>query len=153
MSIQDNNSAFVPVYDAIPEKWEESRQFLTEKLKEISNGVNARVVGYYSDSEYATGIQFLPNSADPQEFRSVVRKVVDCSPLVAGAQTFAHGITVDANFTLTNLYGAATDAVGFTAVPLPGGANTLTMDATNININSSAAYTRCYVVVEYLGAT
>ena len=153
MSSPENNSAFVPVYDAIPEKWEESRQFLTEKLKEISNGVNARVVGYYSDSEYATGIQFLPNASEPQEFQSVLRKVINCSPLAIGAQTFAHGITVDANFTLTNLYGAATDAVGFTAVPFPGGANTLTMDVTNIIINSSAAYTRCYVVVEYLGAT
>ena len=145
--------AFVPVYDTVPETWEEGRQFLVEQLKKISNAVNVREIGWLLDEEYLSGQQFIPGAnvtAESQQFRSVLRKVVDCSPLVVGVNTFAHGIPFDANFTLMQLYGAATNSGTLVAVPLPNAVDTLSMDATNINITATAAYNRCFVVVSYI---
>lgn len=145
--------AFVPVYDTVPETWEEGRQFLVEQLKKISNAVNVREIGWLLDEEYLSGQQFIPGSnitAESQQFRSVLRKVIDCSPLVIGANLFAHNIIFDANFTLMQLYGAATNPTTLVAIPLPNAVDTLSMDATNINITSTAAYDRCFVVVSYI---
>lgn len=145
--------AFVPVYDTVPETWEEGRQFLVEQLKKISNAVNVREIGWLLDEEYLSGQQFIPGTnltGESQQFRSVLRKVIDCSPLAIGANTFAHGITFDANFTLMQLYGAATNSGTLLAVPLPNAVDTLSMDATNINITSTAAYDRCFVVFSYI---
>ena len=145
--------AFVPVYDTVPETWEEGRQFLVEQLKKISNAVNVREIGWLLDEEYLSGQQFIPGSnisGTSQQFRSVLRKVINCSPLVIGANVFAHNITFDANFTLMQLYGAATNSGTLVAIPLPNAVDTLSMDATNINITSTAAYNRCFVVVSYI---
>ena len=145
--------AFVPVYDAVPETWEEGRQFFVEQLKKISNAVNVREIGWLLDEEYLSGQQFIPglnNTGESQQFRSVLRRVVNCSPLAIGANSFAHNITFDANFTLMQLYGAATNSATLTAIPLPDGGNTLGMDTANINITTTAAYDRCFVVVSYI---
>lgn len=148
-----NFESYVPVYDVVPENWQEARQFLVEHLKKISNAINIREIGWLLDEEYLSGQQFIPGvntTGSSQQFRSVLRRVVDCSPLVVGANAFPHNIVFDVNFTLMQLYGAATDSVGFTAVPLPNATDTLSMDATNININSTGAYDRCFVVVSYI---
>ncbi len=145
--------AFVPVYDTVPETWEEGREFLVEQLKKISNAVNVREIGWLLDEEYLSGQQFIPGAnltGESQQFRSVLRKVIDCSPLVIGANTFAHGITFGANFTLMQLYGTATNSTTLVAIPLPNAVDTLSMDATNINITSTGAYNRCFVVVSYI---
>ena len=39
--------SYVPVYDVVPEKWEEARPFLVEQLKKISEGVNTREIGFF----------------------------------------------------------------------------------------------------------
>src|SRR5665213_3465199 len=120
--------SYVPVFDVIPEDWDEARGILTEYLKKISNGVNAREIGWWLDEELLSGKQFYPGQgSNPNVFRTILRKVVDCSPLVAGVNTFAHGIVVDANFTLIHMYGAATSTGSLTAEPLPNGADTLSM--------------------------
>jgi len=150
MTSSQEFEAFVPVYDSVPEKWEEAREFLVEHLKKISNAVNIREVGWLLDEELLSGQQFIPGVATPPQFRSVLRIVINCSPLVIGANAFPHGITVDVNFTLLHMYGAATDAVGFTAEPIPNGTMTVDMDATNININSTGVFDRAYVVIEYI---
>ncbi len=145
--------AFVPVYDAVPETWEEGRQFLVEQLKKISNAVNVREIGWLLDEEYLSGQQFIPslnNTGESQQFRSVLRKVIDFSPLVIGVNSKQHNINFDTNFTLMQLYGAATSSGTLTAIPIPNGGNTIDMDATNINITATAAYDRCFVVVSYI---
>lgn len=146
--------AFVPVYDTVPETWEEGRQFLVEQLKKISNAVNVREIGWLLDEEYLSGQQFIPGAnltGESQQFRSVLRKVVVFpTGLIVGANSQAHNITFDANFTLMQLYGAATNSGTLVAVPLPNAVDTLSMDATNINITSTAAYNRCFVVVSYI---
>jgi len=158
--------AYVPVYDTVPETWEEGRQFLIEHLKEITNAVNIRTIGWLLDEELLSGQQFIPSANANQEYRSVFRKVIDFGALPnAGLKSVAHGITCDANFTLIDLWAAATQPPivappqAFAAIPIPFSSPTLnenikiTMDNTNINITTAinySTYTRVFVVCEYI---
>ena len=144
--------SYVPVYDAIPEKWEDAKPFLVEILKKISNGVNAREIGFFLDEELLSGKSFIPGATipgnNPGIFRSILRKVIDVTPLVAGANAVPHGINFDSQFTLIDYWVAATNSVGLTAINMVY--SEVTMDAINININSPGAYDRAFAVIEYL---
>ncbi len=161
--------SFVPVYDTVPEKWEDARQFLVEHLKKISNAVNIREIGFFLDEELLSGKQFIPtvamsgpNSGNSQQFRSVLRKVIDFGALpAAGNKAIAHGINFDSNFTLIQLFAAATDPIGLIAIPIPWaevpsvppGNIRVYLDATNVNItveSNRSNFTRCFVVIEYI---
>lgn len=161
--------AYVPVYDAIPETWEEGRQFLVEQMKMGANATNIREIGWYLDQELLTGKQWIPGApvaGNPVQYRSVFRKVVDTGqlPAVAGVPKFVpHGLTITDNFTLVQLYGAASQppsAGGPVYVPMPfveilspTGSIQLYMDGTNVIIASDAnvsKFTRSYVVIEYM---
>lgn len=158
---------FVPVYDAVPEKWDDARPFIVEQLKRISNAVNIREIGWFLDQELLAGKAFIPginivnDGGSSQQFRQVLRKVIDFGSLpVAGTKSVPHGITFDANFTLIQIWAAATDPVGLTAIPIPyidpasfAFSVRLAMDSTNVNISvggNASNYTRCFVVLEYL---
>ncbi len=147
--------SYVPVYDTVPEKWEEARPFLVENLKKISNAVNIREIGFYLDEELLSGKQFIPttamsgsNSSNSQQFRTIFRKVINVSPLAPGANTFPHGITFDINFTLIDMWVAATNSTTFIAQVITNAS--VTMDATNINITSPGAFDRAYCICEYM---
>ncbi len=145
--------AYVPVYDSIPEKWEDAQAFLTEQLKEYGNAINIREIGWLLDEELLTGKQFIPGadvSGTSQQFRAVFRKVIDCSPLIAGVNLFPHGITVNSSFSLIQLYAGATNTGANTGVPLPNAVDTITYDATNIIITVAAPYQRCFATIEYI---
>jgi hypothetical protein len=151
--------SFVPVFSTSPEKPEDMRNFTTEQLRIHATNINVREIGWMLDQELLTGKSFIPGTTSPQQepgFRSVFRKVVIFGTLPNTAtKSVAHGITFDANFTLVDLWASATDPVGFTAftADFGGTAVTLNMDATNVNITTNAdytAYTRCFVVIEYL---
>lgn len=139
--------SFIPLYDTVPLEWEKARPFLVETLKKISEGVNARTIGFHLEEQLLSGNQFIGLTTTPQQYRDIFRKVIDCSPLVAGANTFAHGITFDANFTLIHLWVSATNSTTFIAETLVG--TDVTMDVTNININSPGAFDRAFAFVEY----
>ena len=149
--------SYVPVYDTVPEKWEDAREFLVEHLKKISNAVNIREIGFFLDEELLSGKQFIPtvamsgpNSGNSQQFRTVLRKVIDVSPLVVGVNPpKAHGIVFDINFTLIDLWVSATNSVTFQAITMSDPQN-VTMDAVNINITSTAAFDRAFAFVEYI---
>lgn len=145
--------SFVPVYDTVPETWEEGRQFLVEHLKKISNAVNIREIGWFLDEELLSGKQFIPGgvnqTGEQPQVRSVLRKVVNVGPLVAGVNPgVPHDITVDSNFTLTDLWVAATDSVALVSQVITD--SNVTVDATNINITSPGAFDRAFATVEYL---
>ena len=146
-----NLESYLPVYDTVPEKWEDARGFITEQLKRISNAVNIREIGWFLDEELLSGKQFIPSATaftgSPKQFRSVFRKVIDVSPLVAGANSFAHGIVFDTNFTLIDLWVAATDSGTLTAQVITD--NDVKMTATNINITSLQAFDRAFCFIEY----
>lgn len=145
--------AYLPVYDTVPENWEESRQFLIEQLKKISNAVNIRTIGWMLDEELLSGQSFIPSPGATvgntgSNFRSVFRKVVDTGALVIGANgPFPHGITFNTNFTLIDLWVAGTDTGSLTARRITG--NDVIMDATNINITSPQVFDRSYTFIEY----
>lgn len=155
MTSSQEFESFVPVYDTVPEKWEDAREFLVEHLKKISEAVNVREIGFLLDEELLSGKQFIPtaamsgvDSSDSQQFRTVLRKVVDVSPLAAGANAgVPHGITFDANFTLIDLWVAGTNSGTLTARVISG--NDVIMDATNIVITSPQAFDRAFAFFEY----
>lgn len=146
--------SYVAVYDSLPEKWDESRMFLVEQLKKISNAINVREIGWYLDEELLSGKQFISaaNIIPPQQYRSVFRKVIDVSPLVAGANTFPHGINgtlgIDARFTLIDLWVSATNSITLTSQVITD--SNVTLDAMNINITSPGAFDRAFCVIEYI---
>ena len=148
--------SFIPVYDSVPEKWEEARPFLVEQLKKVANEFNVREIGWFLDEELLSGKFLFPGTVSEsrggtsQQFRSVFRKVVEFTSLAIGANTQAHGITVDGNFTLLSLWASATDATAMTGQPIPNGADTISYDGTNIIITVAAAWTRALAVIEYV---
>ena len=162
-----NLESYVPVYDAAPEKWEDARPFFTEQLKKITNSLNSKEIGFFLDQELISGKAFIPginqmvDGGSSQQFRTVLRKVVDFGALPNNTtKSVPHGITFDANFTLVQMYAAATDPVNLVAIPIPfvtapASSNNveLYMDATNVNISTDsnrASYTRCFVIIEYM---
>lgn len=154
--------SYIGTYDAIPESWEEGRQFLVENLKRITNSLNAKEIGFFLDQDLLSGKQFFPgtSSNDSQQFRSIFRKVVDFGSLpAAGTKSVAHGLTFDASFSLIDMYISATDPAAFLAFSLQYWSQNaadsirLNMDSTNVNVTVSAdysAYTRAFVVIEYI---
>ena len=142
--------SYVPVYDAIPDKWEEAKNFLVERLKEHANAINVRAIGWMLDEELLSGFQFIPPqniSGTSEQNRSVFRKTFNSGALLAGANQIPHGITFDNNFTLVELWCAGTN----TGLPLANviTGNDVTMDNTNININSPRAYNRSIINILY----
>lgn len=155
--------SYVPVYDTVPETWEDARQFLVEQLKKISEAVNAREIGFFLDEELLSGKQFIPgtgNSGESNQYRSVLRKVVTIGPLiVTGLNQRPHGITIDSNFTLISLWVTLTNSTALTSFQATLGSPTLNesvkvdLDSTNINITTGidySAYDRVYAFIEYI---
>jgi len=151
MNSQDFES-YVPVYDVIPDKWEDAQAFVVEQFKRMANAINIREIGWLLDEELLSGKQLYPGTSSPdnQQFRSVLRKVIDCGPLVAGVNPgVPHGILFDINFTLIDLWVSATNSTTFQAITMSDPQN-VTMDATNINITSPGAFDRSLAFVEYV---
>ena len=153
MSISSQEfESYVPVYDVVPEKWDDARQFLVEHLKKVSNAVNIRTIGWYLDEELLSGNAFIPGMTipgnNPSNFRQILRKVIDVSPLTVGVNTYAHGILFDVNFTLIDLWVCGTDSIGFTALTING--NDVIMNATNLVITSPQAFDRAFAVINYI---
>ena len=148
--------SYVPTYDVMPEKWEDARGLVVEQLKKMSYAINIREIGWFLDEELLSGKAFIPgiNNADEgsssQAFRTILRKVIVFPGLTVGVNTQPHGIMVDANFSLIQLFGAATNATVMIGEPLPNGADTMSYDATNIIITVAAAYTRAFATIEYI---
>jgi len=143
-----NLESYVPVYDVAPQTWEEGMPFIVEQLKKLANAVNAREIGFFLDQELLSGKSFIPGvnissgGGSSQQFRTILRKVITFPGLTAGVNTQPHEVTVDANFSLIQMFGAATNATALTGEPLPNGADTITYDVTNIYVTVAAAYTR-----------
>jgi len=154
-SSQDSQlfDSYVPVYDTVPETWEDARPFLVEELKLLANAVNVREIGWFLDEELLSGKQFFPSAINKTgtqgQFRSVLRKVVDVSPLINGVNPGKpHGIVFDDNFRLIDMWVAATNTMTKQAINLTD--RDVTLDAVNININSNGVYDIAYATIEYI---
>ncbi len=76
--------------------------------------------------------------------------MVEFPGLVPGINTQPHGIVIDDNFSLIQMFGAATNALALTGEPLPNGVDTISYTATDVVVMVAAAYTRAWVTLEYL---
>lgn len=154
--IDQGFEAYVPVYDTVPDKWEEAKPFLVEQFKRLANAINIREIGWFLDEELLSGKAFTQaanNTRDDgtsEQYRTILRKVIIFPGLTAGANTAPHGISVTTDFSLVQIFGAATNSTTLTGQPIPNGANTISYDATNIIINVAAAYDRAWAIIEYI---
>lgn len=152
MTTSQDFESYVPVYDTVPEKWDDARPFLVETLKKISNAVNVRTIGFYLDEELLSGNAFIPGATlpgnNPGVLRSLFRKVIDVSPLIIGLNAGVnHGISFDVNFTLIDLWVAGTNSGTLTAIRITG--NDVLMTSTQIIITSPQAFDRAFCFIEY----
>jgi hypothetical protein len=158
--------SYVPVYDVVPEKWEDARAFIVEQLKRLANAVNVREIGFFLDQELLAGKFFIPGisiaegGGSSQQFRTVLRKVINFGTLPnSGSKSVPHGIDFDTNFTLVFLGGYATNPTNLNAIPLPFSSPTLNqnillyIDSVNVNVITALNYTNyttCFVTIEYM---
>lgn len=146
---------FVPVYDVMPDRWEDARPAVVEQLKRIANAINVREIGFFLDQEVLAGKLFIPGvnietgGGSSQQFRTVLRIVVDVGPIVAGVNMIAHNITNDANYTQIALWACATNSTTLTSTVF-GNSNTIRVVGANILITSDGTYDRCNAVLEYI---
>lgn len=145
--------SFLPLYYTVPDDWNDAKGFLSEELKKIANIVNNREIGFYLDDEVLTGKNFIPSvneladGGTSQQFRSIFRKVIVFpTGFVIGVNSLPHGLTIDVNFTLVQIFASGTDSVAFTGDNQP----TVGYDATNVIVTSTKAYNRGIVVIEYM---
>lgn len=156
VAIEDSQEfeSYVPVYDVVPETWEDGKGFITEQLKRLANAVNVREIGWFLDQELLSGKQFVPGviavgNSTPAQFRTVLRKVVNVAPLTVGLNAgVPHGIDFDVNFTLVDLWVSGTNSGTLTARVING--NDVVMDAVNIVITSPQAFDRAWAMIEYM---
>ena len=151
-----NLESYVPTYDVMPEKWADARGVVVEQLKRMAYAINIREIGWFLDEELLSGKAFIPglnqgeDGSSSQSFRTILRKVIVFPGLVIPVNKQPHGIVVDGNFCLIQLFGSATNATAMTGEPLPNGADTISYDATDIIITVASAYTRAFAIIEYL---
>jgi hypothetical protein len=149
----------LPISVDLPPEPEQLRTVLTDNYKKIANIMNTKEGALYLTQELATYIQYFTPD-EPFKNRNGYRKVVNFGALPnTAAKTVAHGITFDADSTLTRLYASATDPVNLLYIPIPYASSVLasnieiSLDATNVIITTGSnrsAYTTCYVVIEWL---
>lgn len=144
--------SFVPVYDTVPEKWDQARPFLVEQLKKLANAVNVREIGFFLDEELLSGKAFIPAPSlpgnNPGQFQQVLRIVVVFPGLTSGLNTMAHGVSFTSNFTLIALWGTGTNTSTLIATQF-GNSDTISIDATNVYITSNGTYDKGYAFLEY----
>lgn len=155
----DNNTSqnfesFLPVYDVVPDKWEDAGPFFVEILKKISNAVNLREIGWVIQDQVLTGKAFEPGANPdpkntPYQYRQIFRKmVIFPTGLTAGINSIAHGIVFDINFTLVDMWVAATDTATTTAEVITG--TNVIMGVTFITVMSPQNFSRAEIIIEYL---
>jgi hypothetical protein len=139
---------------------------LYQNLNVMSLVLNDKDTGYYVDQEYVNGQKFFPdpnlnlNSTASPIYRQIYRKVINFGALPnTTSKTIPHNITIQSNYTLTRLYGAATNSIATSLIPLPFASPTaadniqLEMTDTNIIITTGkdqTTYTTCYIIIEIL---
>ncbi len=168
--LDGNPNNFLPESYIFPEdNFEEYDVKLRQYLNNISTAVNTKDSGLYTDEEVVTGQQFLPifgtNTSSSLTYRNVFRKVIDFGALPnTSTKTVAHGITTTEDYSIVKFYATATDPAASTiqaAIPIPyvnvttpADGVQLDMDATNVSITTTTAnftaFTRCFVIVEYI---
>jgi hypothetical protein len=133
---------------------------LYQNLGTMATVLNLKDTGYYPLGEFSNSQLFFPNPAYSSStsvlpaYRGVTRIVVNFGSLPnTGTKSVAHGLTPTPSWTFTRIYATASDTTGMTYIPIPSAQANLTVDATNVNITTTANLTNynvCYVVLEWI---
>lgn len=137
----------------LPNDLEGLREAVNDLYQDIATTVNSKEGALFVPIEKLTSGQYFIAS-NPQNNRAVYRMVVDFGALPnTGTKSVAHNIVGwDANFRLVRAYGAATDPIGLSAVPIPNDNIFLEINSTDVIITTTAnfsAYTDSTIVIEY----
>ena len=152
-------SLFLPPTFYFPDDPEQLKEQLRLQYTDTAERLNKREISVYSPVEIQNGQTWF--GANPQKFRNAFRKVIDFGALPnATSKSVAHNITITDQFQFTKLYAVATKPpLSPSVLPIPFSSPTLInnisleLDSTNVIITTGidrTAYTRCYVVLEYL---
>lgn len=158
-----NPNNLLPQTYIIPEDPSEKDLKIRQYLNDIATATNTKDSGIYDAIETITGQSFLPTFSTQTgangTYRTVFRLTIDFGALPNTAtKSVAHGLTLGSTWSVTKLYGAATDP-STSFIPLPYASPTLAnnielnMDGTNVNVTTGSdrtAYTRCFIIVEYI---
>lgn len=136
-----------------PDDLEGLRDTINDVYQSIASTVNTKEGALYVPIEKLTSGQYFLAS-NPQQNRAVYRMVVDFGALPnTGTKSVAHNIVGwDVNFRLVRAYGAATDPIGFSGIPIPNDNIFLEINATNVIVTTTAnysAYTESTIVIEF----
>ncbi len=148
--------SYIPVYDTMPDKWEDAKGLIVEQLKKLANGANIREIGWFLDEELLTGKAYIPGVNDVNDggtssrYRSILRKVIEFFGLTPGVNLMPHGIFIDANFKLIEMFGSATNMNTLTGEPLPNGLDTVSYDVNNVIVTVAGNYTYATICMEYI---
>lgn len=137
---------------------------IRQYLNDIAYALNRKDSGYFVTESTTTGQQFVPTfDADNSSsvfYRPVLRKVIDTGTLPnTGTTNTAHEISIGTEYSVTRVYGAATDPTAITWIPLPYASPTLAnnielqVGGTNVTITTGSdrtSFTRSWVIVEYI---
>ena len=119
---------------------------------DIALRVNERVIGGYYTNEQLTGKEYF--GSDNQRRRQTYRKVIDLGTLSTGANSIAHGISFPSpnTYRIVSYEGGLWDLTAVTYASVLNNSITVTVDATNVNINIPGAYNgyEGYITLEYL---
>ena len=105
---------FQPDTYIFPEEFNDDfRIKLRQYLNDSAVSLNSKENGFYFQGETPTGAQFIPifstTRSQNAQYRPVYRTVIDFGALPnTAAKSVAHGITTTQNYSLVNIYGAAT---------------------------------------------
>lgn len=174
---QSNPGLFVPItniwdpstlysLDINSPEFKELLVRLYQNINSISTALNLKDSAYYVETEFLSGQLFFPNPALSSTttqipvFRGGFRKVINFGALPnTGTISQPHGLMITNTYSFTRIYGAATDQVNMSAVPIPyattvpGDEIELWVDAVNVNIRTASdysLYTVTYVILEYI---
>jgi len=137
-----------------------------QRINKMATILNTKVTGFQTLTEFVNGRVWFPDpaltssTAQSPTLRQEVCKTFNIGtlPAAAGTLTVAHGLTIDAYLSTTNIYGSATDP-STKFIPLPYASATAAdvvevwLDATNINIKvgkNMSGFTKTYLVVEWI---
>lgn len=145
---------------------------LESNLNLISEAINSRVIGEYSESELPAGMKFYPRTPAIDGRRSnasreVFRKVIDTGALPNNTtKTISHDIDMSGSasvdgtptplFRTINIYGCATKPNDGNpeSFPIPNPEHAyVTIDGTNIYITTlfdASTFTESHIVIEYI---
>lgn len=150
--------------DVNSDEFKEFLVLLYQRLNQMAIATNARDIAKYDTQEVICGQEFFPNptygisvNSDPIP-RGAYRKVINFGALPNSTSTsVAHGIITTPGFTVTRLYGAASNTGSSSYISIPyvsaSGNVSLSMSSTNVTITTTGSfsgYTTAYVIVEYL---